>query len=271
MLTIFAIPKAFEGHIAIIQRNAITSWLKLKPRPEIILFGDDLGVSEIADELGLGHISSIKKNEFGTPILSSVFNTIETIATNKLLCYINADIILLQNFIETIININIRNYLISGRRYDYDVNSLIDMVNPDWQQKLLRDVMDKATLHGYSGKDYFIYRKGMVDMLDFAVGRPAWDDWLIYHVRSKNIPVIDASNAITVIHQNHDYNHSKFGGKNRVSGPELKLNFRIAGGPQNLMTLRDSDFILINKNVFDQILYEDFYQPLQNFKYGECS
>src|SRR5436309_411668 len=39
MLTLFAAPKPFRGHIGIIQRNAITSWTKLQPRPEIILYG----------------------------------------------------------------------------------------------------------------------------------------------------------------------------------------------------------------------------------------
>ncbi len=31
MITIFAIPKPFKGHIDVIQRNAIQSWTKLSP------------------------------------------------------------------------------------------------------------------------------------------------------------------------------------------------------------------------------------------------
>jgi len=84
-------------------------------------------------------------------------------------------------------------------------------------------------------------------MLDFAVGRPGWDDWLIYDVRMRKIPVIDATEAITVIHQNHDYSHSRFHEKNRVGGPELKMNTMIAGGGANMMTLRDADWVLNKK------------------------
>ena len=51
MLTIFAIPKAFRGHTATIQRNAITSWTMLHPRPEILLFGNESGTEEICREL----------------------------------------------------------------------------------------------------------------------------------------------------------------------------------------------------------------------------
>ena len=43
MLTILSTPKAFTGLFAVIQRNAIESWTKLEPRPEIILFGRDVG------------------------------------------------------------------------------------------------------------------------------------------------------------------------------------------------------------------------------------
>jgi hypothetical protein len=50
MLTIFTIPKPFRGHIEVIQRNAIESWLRLRPQCEIILCGDDPGVAEAASE-----------------------------------------------------------------------------------------------------------------------------------------------------------------------------------------------------------------------------
>ena len=46
--TFFAMPKAFRGHVGMIQRNAIGSWLRLTPRPEILLFGDDEGIAEFA-------------------------------------------------------------------------------------------------------------------------------------------------------------------------------------------------------------------------------
>ena len=39
-LTIFAMPKAFSGHTGMIQNNAIRSWARLDPKPEILLFGD---------------------------------------------------------------------------------------------------------------------------------------------------------------------------------------------------------------------------------------
>lgn len=78
----------------------------------------------------------------------------------------------------------------------------------------------------------------------FALGRPAWDSWLIYDMRSRRVPVIDATEAITIIHQNHDFSHSKFGEKKRVGGPEWQKNIEIAGGLTNMLTLRDADWTL---------------------------
>jgi hypothetical protein len=67
LLTLLAMPKPFDGHIGIIQRNAITSWTQLNPRPEIFLFGEEHGTALIAAELQIGHLRDIHRNEFGTP------------------------------------------------------------------------------------------------------------------------------------------------------------------------------------------------------------
>jgi len=64
MLTIFATPKAFRGHIDVIQRNAIKSWTLLSINPEIILFGDDEGTPEVAREFGLQHIPAVARQRF---------------------------------------------------------------------------------------------------------------------------------------------------------------------------------------------------------------
>jgi hypothetical protein len=57
LLTLLAMPKPFEGHIGIIQRNAITSWTNLNPRPEIFLFGEEKGTARlrIANRPSPGH------------------------------------------------------------------------------------------------------------------------------------------------------------------------------------------------------------------------
>lgn len=244
MLTIFTIPKAFRGHNGIVQRNAIRSWLELKSSCEVILIGDDAGVSDTARDLAVNHIPYVEKNEFGTPLLSSAFALAQKLASNDLMMYINSDIIVFKQLIETVQRISKPLFLLCGRRWDMNIDYEIDFREEYWADTLLQKVGTDGVLHGLSGMDYFIFRRHSVQMLPFAVGRAGWDSWLIYDMRRKAIPVINASGVITAIHQNHDFSHSKFGEKKRVGGPELAANIKVAGGLSNMMTLRDADWLL---------------------------
>ena len=259
MLSIFTIPKPFLGHIEVIQRNAIQNWLKLQPKCEIILFGDDYGVERVAHELRVIHIPSIEKNEFGTPLLSSAFSKAQEIAKNNILMYANSDVIFFQNLIKVVQGINKPLFLMCGRRWDLDVTEEIDFEDGEWTARLKEKVKKEGKRHGLSGMDYFIFPRNLVKMPAFAVGRPGWDSWLIYDMRIRKIPVIDATEAITVIHQNHDFSHSKFGEKKRVGGPEWQKNIEIAGGFTNMMTLRDANWVLnengLNRPTFTRRIY----------------
>src|SRR3984957_3246224 len=98
-LTIFAIPKAFRGHIAVIQRNAIASWTRMNPRPDGILFGTDEGTPEVARELGVQDVPTVQKNEWGTPLVSDLCAHAHQVCRTPWLCYVNAVITLFDYFI----------------------------------------------------------------------------------------------------------------------------------------------------------------------------
>ena len=243
MITIFTIPKKFVGHTGIIQTNAINSWRKLDPLCEIILCGDDEGTSQIASQSDLLHLQTVETNEYGTPLLSSAFSMVQSVAKYNKIMYINADIILFQDAIDTLKMINLKHYVLSGRRWDIDIDDAIDYSDMNWMSKLKYNVTKSGQLHGYSGKDYFVFPRGLVDMPPFAVGRPGWDDWFLFHMRSKRIPIIDGTASLTAIHQNHDYSHSKYGTKSRVSGPEYASNTSLIGSFTNIIDLRDADLV----------------------------
>jgi hypothetical protein len=208
------------------------------------LFGDDEGVAETAHELGVVHVPVIEKNEFGTPLLSSAFGSAQESVKNNILMYANSDVIFFQDLIEAVQGIDRSSFLLCGRRWDLDVKEEIDFGNKRWNEELLDKVKKEGKRHGLSGMDYFVFPKNTIDMPAFAVGRPGWDSWLIYDMRSRRVPVINATDAITVVHQNHDFSHSKFGEKKRVGGPEWQKNIEIAGGLTNMLTLRDADWVL---------------------------
>lgn len=242
MFTLFAIPKAFRGHTGIIQRNAILSWSLLEPKPELILFGNDEGVGEMASQVQAKHIPDVACTEYGTPLISDVFQKARTTAQNSVLCYANSDIILIKSFTDAVRKVvsEMKQFLIVGQRWDLDVNDPIDFV-PGWQQELQNRVTQNGKLHGVWAIDYFVFPRELgADMPSFAIGRPAWDNWFIYSARKKGSAVIDATPSLIAVHQNHDYGHVPLGSGKTYQGPEANRNLQLAGEFESLYSLLDA-------------------------------
>jgi hypothetical protein len=180
MLTIFTTPKSFSGHIGTIQTNAVLSWKALQPSCEVILFGDEEGTAEISRKLGIKQVAEVECNEYGTPLVSSMFKIAQDMAADKLLCYINADIILMSDFITAVRQIDKPQFLMVGRRWDIYLDKLIDFQRTNWEEELKGKVAREGRLHGVTGIDYFVFPKGTYDSIPpLAVGRPGWDNWMI--------------------------------------------------------------------------------------------
>ncbi len=237
-LTIFAIPKAFIGHIGIIQENAITSWTLLNPRPEIILFGDEEGTKELSQKLGLIHIPEIKLNQYGTPLLDGIFAQAHRRASNDVLAYLNADIILVDDFTVVVkaVSQQLKDFLIIGRRWNLEITKRLKF-EPDWEDNLKQLIKTKGCLAPQNCKDYFVFPKHLfADIPSFAVGRGYWDTWMVNQALARDLPVVDASLTTTVIHQDHDYAHLRGGRNEAYMGPEAQINkaFEQVEGEGNL-------------------------------------
>jgi hypothetical protein len=249
-ISIFTIPKPFIGHSAVIQRNAIQSWLKLIPANQIYLFGNETGVSEIAHEFGLNQIADIRTTKLGTPLLSDAFFHVQETASTQRICYLNTDIILLPDFIVGANCIDKQKFLMVGRRWNFDVDEPLNF-DQGWEEKLRERVYQEGTLFSEAGIDYFLFPRGMIrEFPDFAVGRPGWDNWLIYNIRSQRIPVIDATAEVMVVHQNHDYSHvPQAKKKDSYEGPEADENKKLIKSIDYLFSVNDATHCLRNGKV----------------------
>ena len=246
MLTIFTIPKAFAGHIGAIQKNAIQSWVKLEPTCQVVLFGDEPGTKAVAEQMGTEFLPDIARNEYGTPLLNSAFEMVEKVARHPLLCYVNADIMLMSNFVMSVRRVSgLRcRFLMVGQRWDVDLKTLWDFSEDGWENRLQEYVSRFGTLHPPAGSDYFVYPRGVIaSMPSFAVGRLGLDNWLIYHARKMDVPVIDATRVVTVIHQNHDYSHIRHRTGDASQGLEADRNIELAGASCSF-TLLDASHLL---------------------------
>src|SRR5215207_10110850 len=100
LITLFSAPKPFtDPHIETIQRNAIKSWTLL-PEVEVILLGEEMGLAEASHELVVKHISTVDRNANGVPLISSMVQLARENSSSPLLCIINADMILMPDFVE---------------------------------------------------------------------------------------------------------------------------------------------------------------------------
>jgi len=237
MLTIFSTCKPFKGHFAIIQRNAITSWTLLRPRPEIILFGDEEGVAEICAELGLRHVPEIARNEFGTPLLNDLFEKAQRLATHDLLCYVNADIILMSDFMEAVKRVRQwqkKKFLMIGRRFDVNISYFLDFSQQGWEEQLTHIARNSVhpKLNDFGGAvDYFVFPKGLYSNIPpFAIGRLVWDNWLVWKAASVGAAIVDATPVVCVVHQIHDYSHIERGNEWIWKGEETQRNLKLSGG-----------------------------------------
>jgi hypothetical protein len=242
LITVFSAPKPFANpHIATIQRNAIQSWTRLS-EIEIILLGDEVGLAEAADKLGVKHIPNVTRNDNGTPLISSMFELARKNSASPLLCIINADMLLMPDFVETakrVVRFKDKFVLIS-QRWDLDVTQPIDF-STGWENRLRSTVHGQGQLHRPAGSDFFLFpRSCYTDVPAFAIGRAGWDNWMIYKARKENWPVIDCTPSLMIVHQNHDYSHLP-GGQPHYQHPDTNENIRLAGGQANIRyTILDS-------------------------------
>lgn len=246
-LTIFTAPKSFtDPHIAVIQRNAIQSWCHLDPQVDVLLVGDEPGMAEVAAEYGLRQLPDVARNEAGTPLVSSIFSLARHASPAPLLAYLNADILLLPDFVAAAHQVSLlaERFLVIGQRWDLDVRELLDF-SAGWEARLRQEVTSRGREHMPAGSDYFVFPRDMfMEIPDFAIGRAGWDNWMIFHARQQGWPVIDATPSITIIHQDHDYSHLP-GGRPHYEHPESQVNQSLAGGSANLYMVLDSDRQLV--------------------------
>lgn len=253
MLTIFSVPKKFSDQFDIIQRNAITSWTKISPQSQIILFGNDQGTAEICKELNLKHVPQIERNEYNTPLLNDIFQKAKKAAKYDTLLFIMADIILLTNPAPTIEKVKkkFNKFLLVGQRYEIKVSELIDFEDKRWKERLTENYLLKSKLKGPSWMDYFIFPKSLFnDIPAFAIGRTFWDKWLVWNTLANKYPVIDCTSEILALHQTHDYSHVKGESREVWEGQEAQNNITLAGGWSHGKNISDCLYRYTNDSQF---------------------
>jgi hypothetical protein len=227
MLTIYSTLKNFTNeHTRIVQTNAVKSWLKLEPTPEVFIMGGDESVKSFCEELNITHVD-VKQSEYGVPYLNDMMYKIEDLASNDFLLLVSGDIILFQ---ETIAALNIAknrlaNFCLCSIKQESSVDSLIEF-KAGWEIEI-----KKSAIH-YSlptSGDFFLYPKkyflnSIPGIPDFIIGRSSCDSWLIKKAFEADV-LVNATDFIPLIHQRHDYSHITLVNDD---SPEYRTNLSLA-------------------------------------------
>lgn len=240
-LTIFAIPKPFTGIVSTIQENAIASWASLQPHAEIFLFGDedDQRLQHVARDYG-ATVLPVRINKFGTPLVNDAIQQVKKIASGQVLCYTNGDMVFGPELLQVTNDLHdqeIADWVGIGQRVELDVNEAVPMDSSAAVNKFFDRARRDGRVSSIVCKEFFVFPIHLFDAVpDFAVGRGNWDNWMVSHAKSDNVPIVDLTPVLPAIHQNHDYSHVPGGRKSAYyAGEEARENQRLAGG-RNLIS-----------------------------------
>lgn len=210
MLTIFTTAKPFEGHNGMIQRNALKSWTLLDPEVEVIVFGDDAGAAEVCREFGLRHEPHVERSALGSKRLDYIFMAAQRLARHDLICYVNCDILLTADFAAALRRTaqwNTR-FLMVGRRWDTDITEPLDFSSARWQEDIIARARTTGYQRFYHNIDYFAFPRGLYAQIPpLVVGRVWWDHWLVGKAQGMGAAVVDVSEVVCAVHENHDYGY----------------------------------------------------------------
>jgi len=236
VLTIFTVPKPFEGRIGEIQLRAIASWARLDADSQVLLLGDESGTAEAARDAGVEHISDLARTEHGTPRLDSAFAAADREARHDLRCFVNGDVILFDDLPEAASRVATHDerFLIVGQTLDVDLGAAATR----------QEALAQGVRRGAAALDYFVFPVGLYpEVPPFAIGRACFDNWLVWRARQDAI-VVDATADVVAAHQRHDYAHVRGGKAEAYYGEEAAHNLELAGGKGHLFTLHDASHVL---------------------------
>jgi len=171
-------------------------------------------------------------------------------AKYPILAYVNTDIILFPDFIDTIKQIYFKKYLLISKRQNILLKKQISF-QTNYVSNLTKTLNQQGREEPIgNSSEFFVFPKIVrFQMPNFAVGRLYWDSWIIYRAKLLRVPIIDGTKTIHCLHQIHDYAHHPNGKDGVWNGPEANLNYRLSGGGKTRFKVNDADWITTENGI----------------------
>ncbi len=204
MITLYTTCRAFDDQFNVIQRNALYSWSLLSPKPEVLVFGMDHGTKEICKELDYQYITNIEYSSYGTPMLNSMMEQAERVASFPQLLLISSDIVLFQSVMTAAKACAERELCGTVRKQTQSNIQELDF-SEGWEKLVIDGTIPASVTTG----DFFLYPKNFWPKIPpFIIGRGACDSWLYYAANKKKV-LLDLSEAVAIVDYVHGYDFSE--------------------------------------------------------------
>ena len=193
--------------------NTLYNWKSLKPYVQPILFSNERQLKLEAKRKGWIvmpiHASGTKQN---VPILKVMFEVAMEISSSTFYAYANGDILFTDSLIHTLLDLaksdmltedDPKPILVVGRRTN--VYNVTRQKAKTWSS--IQNAVDKfGKLFKVDAEDYFITTKyyPWYSIPDVVIGRPGYDNWLVWNSRRLKHWTIDATNTLLAVHQTTD-------------------------------------------------------------------
>ena len=216
-LTIWAVPRPFVGIFDIIQRNAVWSWKRLGA--QVFYVGVEHECAVEAEQLGIPWYPC-RTTAAGVPVVSDALRVADLHAEHPLRVYSNSDTLFMDDLPGALIATAARfpKFVGVGLRTDVQVTTIMGdpaEIGAAW---------DTGKLSNTSAVDYFAYQgEGLwAGIPDFAVGRAAYDNWMARWPLAHDVPLVDLTAAVHMMHQWHDERPGR-------TWDEIEVNRSMAG------------------------------------------
>ena len=214
-ITFISAFRKFKPPFDRIQHSALYSW-KEQGIPVIAPTNEVDTETACAGYDNITLIDGVKRGrEIGfptqSPIVPDLIAKALPVADTTMVAYINADIIITENFVEKIQQmVDKYGYDIYavGSRYEIDLKEYVN--SPESYKKVQeqnRGAYDDSTSSDIFIASKFTWRKVISEMPDFILGRWGWDNYLHMMAEVYRLKKHNCSDVLPILHCKHTFHH----------------------------------------------------------------
>jgi hypothetical protein len=140
----------------------------------------------------------------------------------------------------------------------------LDFSNPQWADQIRDRALAANQRRDEWWSDYFLFSRDLYykKIPDFVIGRIGWDSWLTWWPKHSGAALVDASEVVCAIHQNHDYGYHPQGKQGVWSDELSRQNFKLAGGYWHMRSIESAAYRLtadkLSRNPFHYLVHGRF-------------